>query len=68
LQEAAKHEEKARVLLLTLGALGGRGAEGVHVIVLGDTIRALKRVGFEGEARRLALEALLASWPRHAVN
>jgi hypothetical protein len=68
LQEAAKKREKARVLLLTLTALGGRGAEGVHVIVLGDTIRALKRVGFEGDARRLALEALLASWPRHAVN
>jgi hypothetical protein len=34
------------------------------VLALGDAVRALRRVGLEGDARRLALEALLPAWLR----
>jgi hypothetical protein len=33
------------------------------LIALGDGLRALKRVGLDAEARRLAFEALYAHWP-----
>jgi hypothetical protein len=43
--------------------LGRNGAKGAHIIALGDTLRALKRVGLDAEARRLGFEALYARWP-----
>ncbi len=64
LQDAAKKKEFGRTVLLAMKALGPTGAEGAHMIALGDAIRALKRAGLEADARRLGLEALLASWPR----
>lgn len=64
LQDAAKQRNFSRTVLLTLRTIGPNGAEGAHMIALGDSIRALKRAGLEPEARRLALEALFASWPR----
>ena len=66
LQDAAKKKEFGRTVLLTLRTLGPAGAEGAHMIALGDAIRALKRAGFEPDARRLAFEALFAGWPRAA--
>ena len=48
--------------------LGANGAEGAHMIALGDSIRALKRAGLEPDACRLGFEALFASWPRAIVN
>jgi hypothetical protein len=51
-----------------LRALGPHGAEGAHIIALGDAIRALRRAGLEREARRLGFEALFTSWPRSATN
>ncbi len=45
-------------------SLAVTGAEGANLIALGDSIRALKRAGLESDARKLAVEALLASWPR----
>ena len=68
LQDAAKRREFARTVLLALRALGPNGAEAAHMIALGDAIRALKRAGLEADARRLALEAVFAAWPRMAVN
>jgi hypothetical protein len=68
LQDAAKKREFGRTVLLTMKALGPNGAEGAHMIALGDSIRALKRAGLEPDARRLGLEALLGSWPRSATN
>ncbi len=68
LQDAAKKKEFGRTVLLAMKALGPNGAEGAHMIALGDSIRALKRAGLEPDARRLGLEALLGSWPRTAVN
>jgi hypothetical protein len=68
LQDAAKKREFGRTVLLTMRTLGANGAEGAHMIALGDSIRALKRAGLEGDARRLGFEALFASWPRAIVN
>ena len=68
LQDAAKKKEYGRTVLLTMKTLGPNGAEGAHIIALGDSIRALKRAGLEPDARRLALEALLFAWPRGAAN
>jgi hypothetical protein len=47
-------------------ALGASGAEGAHMIALGDTIRALTAAGLEADARQLGLEALFVAWPRRA--
>jgi len=66
LQDAAKKKEVARTILLAMRTIGPNGAEGAHMIALGDAIRALKRVGLERDARRLGLEALFAAWPRMA--
>jgi hypothetical protein len=68
LQDAAKKREFGRTVLLTMKTLGPNGAEGAHMIALGDSIRALKRAGLEPDARRLGFEALFASWPRAIVN
>jgi hypothetical protein len=45
-------------------ALGPSGAEGAHIISLGDSIRALRSAGLDTDARKLALEALFMGWPR----
>lgn len=68
LQDAAKKKEFGRTVLLAMKALGKSGAEGAHMIALGDSIRALKNAGLEPDARRLGLEALLAEWPRSTPN
>jgi hypothetical protein len=68
LQDAAKKREFGRTVLLTMKTLGPNGAEGAHMIALGDSIRALKKAGLEPDARRLGFEALFASWPRAIVN
>lgn len=68
LQDAAKKKEFGRTVLLAMQALGAHGAEGAHMIALGDAIRALKRAGLEAEARQIAFEALFAGWPRTVSN
>ncbi len=68
LQDATKKKEFARTVLLTLRTLGTGGAEGAHMIALGDAIRGLKRAGLEPDARRLGFEALFVAWPRAASN
>ena len=68
LQDAAKKREFGHTVLLAMKTLGPNGAEGAHMIALGDSIRALKRAGLEPDARRLGFEALFASWPRAIVN
>lgn len=64
LSAAAKKKEFGHTVLLTMQSLGPSGAEGAHIIALGDSIRALGRAGLDGDARALALEALFMSWPR----
>lgn len=67
LLDASKKKEFGRTVLIAMQALGPSGAEGAHMIALGDAIRALKRAGLATEARRLGFEALFASWPRTAA-
>lgn len=64
LQAAAKSNQIGKLVLLELQTLGPNGAEGAHMIALGDAIRALKRAGKIKQARRLAIEALFGRWPR----
>jgi hypothetical protein len=68
LDDAAKKKEIARAILLGLGSLGPNGADGAHIIALGDTIRALRRIGLDADARRLGLEAVLGVWPRSQAS
>jgi hypothetical protein len=68
LSEASKKKEFGHTVLVAMKALGPTGAEGAHMIALGDSIRALRRAGLEQDARRLGLEALFATWPRTANN
>lgn len=66
LADASKKKEFGRTVVLAMRTLGSDGAEGAHIIALGDTIRALKRSGLEREARQLALEGIFTNWPRSA--
>lgn len=68
LQEASKKKEFGRTVLLAMDALGPNGAEGAHMIALGDAIRGLRRAGLDPDARRLGFEALFGGWPRSAGN
>jgi hypothetical protein len=63
LKAAADAGETGRTILLAASAFGPDGPQGAHLIALGDGLRALKRVGLDAEARRLAFEALYAHWP-----
>jgi hypothetical protein len=64
LAAVAKLKEPGRTALTAMRAFGPNSADGVNILVLGDAVRGLKRAGLEADARRLALEALLAVWPR----
>lgn len=68
LQQASQKHEFGHTVLLVMKTLGPEGPEAANLIALGDSIRALKRAGLEADARRMALEALLGSWPRSTVN
>ena len=64
LLEASKQRQSAKTAFLAMRAIGDFTASEAHLIALGDSIRALRRAGFIGEAKRLAFEAVFASWPR----
>lgn len=63
LKDAADAGEVGRTIFLVAQVLGRQGPKGAHLIALSDSIRALKRVGLDAEARRLGFEALYAHWP-----
>ena len=63
LKEAADAGEIGRTVLIVAAVLGKNGAKGAHLIALGDSLRGLKRVGLDTEARRLGFEALYVHWP-----
>ena len=68
LSQLAQTSKDRNVLLtvaLVLRTLGPSGADAAHMIALGDAMRALRRAGFEAEARQHGVEALLPSWPRN---
>jgi hypothetical protein len=64
LADASQKKQFGRTVLLVMRTIGPQGAEGAHMIALGDSLRALKRAGLDAEARQLALEGLLGAWPR----
>lgn len=64
LAEASQKKQFGRTVLLVMRTIGPQGAEGAHMIALGDALRALQRAGLGAEARQLALEGLLGAWPR----
>jgi hypothetical protein len=66
LAQSAKRGDAGRTILLVMRTLGADGPEGANILALGDSIRALKRIGLEADARRMGLEALLPVWPRLA--
>lgn len=68
LAQSAKRGDAGRTILLVMRTLGADGPEGANILALGDSIRALKRIGLEADARRMGLEALLPVWPRLAGN
>jgi hypothetical protein len=68
LAQAAKRKDVGRVILLVMRTLGPDGPEGANILALGDSVRALKVAGLEADARGVALEALVAVWPRQAAN
>jgi len=68
LAQSSRRNDAARTILLVMRTLGAGGPEGANVLALGDSIRALKRIGLEADARRLGLEALLSAWPRAVAN
>ena len=59
LKEAADRGEVGPTVLFAAAAFGPDGPQDAHLIALGDGLRALKRVGLDAEARRLAFEALV---------
>ncbi|HYJ58767.1 MAG TPA: hypothetical protein VEW64_05360 [Methyloceanibacter sp.] len=63
LKQAADAGEVGRTVLMVAAVLGPNGAKGAHLIALGDSLHALKRIGLDAEARRLGFEALYAHWP-----
>jgi hypothetical protein len=63
LNQAADAGAVGRTVLMAAAVLGPNGAKGAHLIALGDSLRALKRIGLDAEARRLGFEALYAHWP-----
>jgi len=68
LAQASQQKEAGRTVLLVMRALGPDGPDSASVLALGDGIRALKRTGLDADARRLAVEALYAAWPRTSGN
>ena len=68
LAKASEQKEAGRTIILVLQALGPDGPEGANILALSDAIRGLKRAGLEADARRLAMEALFAAWPRMSAG
>lgn len=68
LQTASRQRDGLATVALSIRSIGPATADQANLLTLGDTIRALRRAGFEAEARRLAIEALLPLWPRSASN
>ncbi len=54
------------VLLKTLEAAGKHRADEMHLIALGDIVRALKKSGFESAAGAFGFSALYGIWPTGA--
>jgi hypothetical protein len=63
LEDAAFRSRLGETVLLALIAIGPGGPQETHPVALSKAVQALKTVGLEAEARRLALESVLAVIP-----
>jgi len=63
LQEAAQQKITGMTVLLAVNTVGTGQATSLHPQALSEVIKALMAAGLEGDARRLALEALFEAWP-----
>lgn len=59
LQESGEAGRRGETVLLTLLVLGPQGLQDCHPAALGTAVTALKRVGLDPTARRLALQAAI---------
>ncbi|OJU19671.1 MAG: hypothetical protein BGN89_02085 [Alphaproteobacteria bacterium 64-6] len=66
LKSASDKGDGARAILRAGQAMGPATAAEANLLTLGDVIRALKNVGLTREARALAIEALIETWPTTA--
>lgn len=64
LRNASRKREQGKTILLAMTAIGKNGPAQTNLIALADVIRALRRIGMEAPARRLAIEALWPVWPK----
>ena len=53
---------------MTISAIGPDDISRAHILVLSDTIRALKAVGLERQARQLAVAALVQDWQKIGIR
>jgi hypothetical protein len=60
LQAAGQKNAVGETVLLSLDAIGQKGPGTVHPRASAQAVASLKAVNLESEARRLALEALMA--------
>jgi hypothetical protein len=60
LQIVSENAQRGETVMLVLAGLAEAGPSGTHPKSIGDMVAALMRVGLEEDARRLAVEALLA--------
>lgn len=68
LADASKARATGPTVMLAIATLGPDGPAKANILALGDTIRALVRLGRTKAARRLAYEAIFDTWPRAPVN
>lgn len=68
LAQSVERGVAGRAILLAMRALGPAGPQGANLLALRDVVRALRHIGLESDARRIALEALMPGWPRQASN
>ena len=61
LDQAGAAKRRGEAVLYVLAALGEAGPSAAHPVTLGTALQALKAVGLEADARRMAVEAALAA-------
>ncbi len=64
LRQVSEARQPGHTALYVLRTIAPKGTYATHLLGLGEALRALKRAGLEADARRLAIEALYADWPR----
>ena len=62
LREASEAGRRGESLLIIFNLMGGSDLATVEPLVLNGVLSALTRIGLEPEARRLAIEVMVANW------